>query len=320
MAGLVVVAIPSEDDYVWKISSEKAPHLTLLYLGEDGLGAQTEHATQFIEHAVATTLSRFGLSVDRRGTLGPDEADVVFFEKTFTKDLERFRSYLLADKDIAQAYHSAPQFPTWTPHLTLGYPETPAKSDDRDYPGIHWVNFDRIALWTGDSEGPTFELKSNDNALEVGMSHVQQGAAAMQGILSHHGVKGMKWGIRRDRSGSSGPTPVSTKQKGKRLQTKGGKGHAPTEDATRAAVGRQKAKSSGTHALTNQELREVVNRMNLEQQYSKLAASEGGAKIPGGKFAADILVGVGKTQATRLANDAVAAQLGKVLKTAANTK
>lgn len=196
-ANLVVVALPSKDDYIWKISSEKVPHLTLLFLGENKLGDQTSHVVDYIQHAVSTSLDRFGLSVDHRGELGEDKADVLFFEKAYAKNLELFRSHLLANRSIAEAYHSTEQFPTWTPHLTLGYPASPAKPDTRDYPGISWVNFDRIALWTSDSDGPTFELTSNDRLEEVSMSQVQPNA--VEEFFEHQGVKGMKWGVRKDR-------------------------------------------------------------------------------------------------------------------------
>lgn len=34
MANWAIVAIPEERDPVWKYSSEKVPHMTLLFLGE----------------------------------------------------------------------------------------------------------------------------------------------------------------------------------------------------------------------------------------------------------------------------------------------
>ena len=35
MSNLVIVAIPDENDRVWKVSSEKIPHMTLLFLGDE---------------------------------------------------------------------------------------------------------------------------------------------------------------------------------------------------------------------------------------------------------------------------------------------
>lgn len=92
-------------------------------------------------------------------------------------------------------------------------------------------------------------------------------------VLAHYGVKGMRWGVRK-RSGGSGPvekTPVIVKVKpGVGIRTSGGKGHDVSEDAVKAAVARQKARKSGPHTLSNQEMRLLVDRMNLESQYAKL--------------------------------------------------
>lgn len=282
---LVVVAIPREDDYVWKVSSEPIPHMTLLYLGQvDWTPEQVDHAAGFIEHA-ASQLSRFGMSVDRRGKLGDKDADVLFFDKSFSqKRLEQFRSNLLVDRDINIAYLGATQYPSWTPHLTLGYPETPAKPDKRDY-GFNWVEFDKIALWTGESEGPTFQLKSFDNDLEVAMSTADLGAA----FLEHYGVKGMRWGKHL----KDGPQAVTTTHKGRRLVTRGGGGHTPHEDATRAATATRIATKSGTHALSNKELQAAVQRMNLEKQFNQLNPKKG--PIAAGQKFVKVLLGLGKT-------------------------
>ena len=161
MSNLVIVAIPDENDYVWQVSSEKIPHLTLLFLGEVDQVANLEQILAFVDHATRTMLSRFYLTVDHRGQLGEDQADVLFF-RTKTGDcqsIQTFRAALLQEPNIRLAYDTVPQFAgPWMPHLTLGYPETPAKPDTRDF-GIYDVNFNRIAVWTDDFDGPEFRLK-----------------------------------------------------------------------------------------------------------------------------------------------------------------
>lgn len=197
---LVVVALPRVDDYVNKISSEPVPHVTLLYLGEvDWDDEELRRVSDYIEHATSQ-LFRFGLGVDRRGILGPNKADVLFFDKSWSfKKVERFRNNLLLDRNINDAYMNAPQFPEWTPHLTLGFPETPAKPDERDYP-VGWVEFDRISLWTHDSDGPVYQLKNHDwdGGDVVSMTDIRMGMD-FNSFLEHYGVKGMKWGTRKDR-------------------------------------------------------------------------------------------------------------------------
>jgi ribosomal protein S18 acetylase RimI-like enzyme/2'-5' RNA ligase len=246
----VVVALPSENDNIAKYSSEKKPHLTLCYLdGSKFDSSQLELAMGYVQHA-ASELSPFMLHVEERGTLGDKNADVLFFEKSWSKNIARFRDSLLRNDLMMTAYQSADQFPQWTPHLTMGYPETPAKKYDREDDGFSYVNFDRIAFWMGDSEGPEFKLKYPDDGMELAMSQIDRGRAALSSVLSHadsgfnledeyggfldfleknlseldgapvehSGVKGMKWGIRKDRSSSTreplkslGPDSVSRK-------------------------------------------------------------------------------------------------------------
>ena len=190
MGSLVVVAIPHEDDKVWKVSSEKVPHLTLLYLGDSSAATNVDSITEFLDHAASTSLDRFGLDVDRRGTLGEDQADVLFFEKGWeAKEVKRFRHFLLQNNDIRRLYDSSEQYPDWQPHLTLGYPATPAKPNPDDH-GIGWVRFDRIALWLGDYEGPEFTLRKHNSITDVSMSDT------IDNILAHYGKKGMRWGVR----------------------------------------------------------------------------------------------------------------------------
>lgn len=219
MSKTVIVALPRVDDKVYKISSEKVPHLTLAFLGDQVGGEQLAEVVTYVQHA-ASQLSPFGLTVDYRGTLGADAADVLFFENG-PFDAERikdFRHYLLLNDTIRKMYDSVEQFPEWTPHLTLGFPETPANEDDSDYPGINYVSFDRIAVWFGNYEGPEFRLKYDDHALDsAAWTAMSPDEAAKQ--LFHFGVKGMKWGVRKGEV--SGPmAPAKERGSFKRGATK----------------------------------------------------------------------------------------------------
>lgn len=282
----VIVALPAADEKVYQISSEKVPHLTLLYL--DDSVANMANLVQYVEHA-AKLLDPFGLTVDYRGTLGPDQADVLFFEKNNLWDIDgvkRFRHHLLLDDNVKRAYDNADQFPEWVPHLTLGYPDAPAKEDTDEYKGIRWVQFDRVAVWEDDYEGPEFRLKYDRTALEGDVAIMSDTTPGVligtvlekHGDLKQYGVKGMRWGVRKDVKTSvggadKGPTSVVVTQKkpGTYAKTKGGKRLPMSEDAFKALEGRQKAKASTTDALSNAELRQVVERMQLEQRYSQLA-------------------------------------------------
>lgn len=113
-------------------------------------------------------------------------------------------------------------------------------------------------------------------------------------VLSHYGIKGMRWGVRR-RRGADGLVEKS----------------ADTQNAekARAKVG----KKGNTDALSNKELQDLVTRMNLERQFSTLTA-QNKKPNPALKFVADTLVNVGKQQAQKIAQDQLAQLVAKQLK------
>lgn len=94
-------------------------------------------------------------------------------------------------------------------------------------------------------------------------------AEIVSNLLKHHGIKGMKWGVRRDR-----PSAVSVSDKGKKLTSKGGFGHPAHPEAVRARTSGQIAKKSGVKALSDQQLRDYSNRLRLEQEVKRLQYNE----------------------------------------------
>jgi hypothetical protein len=85
------------------------------------------------------------------------------------------------------------------------------------------------------------------------------------GFLEHYGIRGMKWGQRKDKGGSSSSPPEH---------------HAVSEDAKTAKVLGAKVKAGGTKALSNKELRALVDRMNLEQNFAKVNTPAAKKKNP----------------------------------------
>lgn len=80
----------------------------------------------------------------------------------------------------------------------------------------------------------------------------------MSDYISHFGVKGMKWGIRRYQNRDGSLTPEGRKRYGR------------SEDSEVVRGLRKKPVS----AMSNQELETVIRRMNLERQYRDLKSSE----------------------------------------------
>lgn len=306
---IVVVAIPDEYDRVWEVSSEKVPHLTILYMGPS---SDQGIITQFVLQAAKMTLTKFDLDVDRRGVLGPDKADVVFFKDNDDLDpLKTFRALMLREPHIKAAFDSVPQFGDtphdWSPHLTMGYPETPAKQE-LEYP-IDYVWFDRIAIWTGDYSGPTLELDDPtyydaDDPLPIPEEVSMSDSTAVKGrkFIRHHGVLGMKWGHRKGESASPVTSKSGTSIRGKaKPETSGGEHHPAHKDALEVAGHIQKMKKSGLAALSNHELNTVQQRLQLEANVSRLHAETKGS---GAKFVKGLFTTQAKNVANRAASDA----------------
>lgn len=76
--------------------------------------------------------------------------------------------------------------------------------------------------------------------------------------ISHFGIKGMKWGVRRYQNKDGSLTPEGRKRYGR------------SEDSEKVREIRKKPVS----AMSNQELETVIRRMNLERQYRDLKSSE----------------------------------------------
>ena len=116
-------------------------------------------------------------------------------------------------------------------------------------------------------------------------------------VLAHFGVKGMRWGVRRSEKISSGPVEPTAKVSRSTgvmdtKKTRGGEGFDAHDDAKVTARSKQIAKKSGTQALSTKELQDLVSRMNLEQQYSKLTAGDGNAGL---KFAQNLIASEAKS-------------------------
>lgn len=105
---------------------------------------------------------------------------------------------------------------------------------------------------------------------------------AVKEFLAHYGVKGMKWGRRKN--------PASA-------------------DSARSTSVKKTVKKQGLHTVSNKELQDAITRMNLEQQFKRLKVNEQSAAT---RWISSTLLEVGKRE--------VQTQLAKKLATTAVKK
>lgn len=83
--------------------------------------------------------------------------------------------------------------------------------------------------------------------------------------ITHHGVKGMKWGVRKDRSkGGSGKSGGNSN--GGPSNAQNGQKHGVKDTTETTGVKRP------SRFMSDKELQSAINRIRLEQEYAKLTA------------------------------------------------
>ena len=99
--------------------------------------------------------------------------------------------------------------------------------------------------------------------------------------LAHYGVLGMKWGVRRTQAQldrAAGRTTKRQARKDAKAAKKAPKVNVSSgsvsSDARATAESLAIARSQGTQALSNEQLQALNNRLNLEQNYSRLTTPD----------------------------------------------
>lgn len=148
--GALVVLLPAESDPITAATSEDRPHMTFVWMGD------VTEIDDAARAAIGGEVSSYATALDgpivvpvmRRGELGDMGADVAFLERS-DSILAAREGLMQSSPNVQAAHDAAEQYPEWTPHVTLGYPEGveggPAVAE---YDGTE-VTFDRLGLWLG---------------------------------------------------------------------------------------------------------------------------------------------------------------------------
>lgn len=109
--------------------------------------------------------------------------------------------------------------------------------------------------------------------------------------LYHWGIKGQKWGVRRYRNEDGTLTEAGRDRYYKRENAKS---KIKNLLGTRSTSTLKEARSKNVEEMSNQELQDYVNRLNLERNYRSLTKKD---LMKGNKIAKDILAYYGTAMA-----------------------
>lgn len=121
--------------------------------------------------------------------------------------------------------------------------------------------------------------------------------------LMHHGILGMKWGVRRYQNKDGSLTPAGKR----RVQT------GEIGKSSDSAVSSTSSNKRSVKEMSDSELRDKISRMELEKRYKDLSKSSEQAKTNKGRaFVMDVLEKSGKNIATQAVTYAMGSMVNKV--------
>ena len=302
---LCIVALPASDSPTLPIGSEEK-HATLLMLGDDVDPTSAALVQASIDNVVRNGgFAPFTERVSRVTSLGDKGARVWMIDSD--NGLKMMRDRLVRIPAIRALYDMEKQYPNYTPHVTIGYPNQGEEYLSGIFEGlasnIDRIKFDRLGLWYGDNHDTTWRLSPNDpmDSVEasvghddlagLALNHAREVAPALllpvfteflahtadldgeefmssvDTFFAHFGVKGMKWGVRRSDAQLAKAAETRSSESGEGSSSSSSSSSANvSEDALRFIEKSQQPPV----ALTDQEIRQVLDRARITKQYNEI--------------------------------------------------
>ena len=130
----------------------------------------------------------------------------------------------------------------------------------REYFGMHDIGY-----------GPAGELVWDRLRLDT-ENETKHSDDSTEDSLMHHGILGMKWGIRRYQNADGSLTAAGRKRYGVDENDGQRSSSGPSSGDSSNSITRTPAKSASE--MTDQELNQALNRLRMEQQYNELTGAK----------------------------------------------